>query len=187
MLRYEVVFVAGCQVLAPVVDLPRVHAMAGKINKPSIAVPMDEKGKPNPMVESLRKVFVDHEKDFANGRFINAHTVMNFRGDAKRLNRMIDELSKVEGAVVTIRFSNEDTAARMGTAGGDDGDSQPCQWSIDHNGWADPNRLSLTVFLGDNTIRREDVIIPKRQGVGNHKQKPEEIPRIWLETLPLED
>lgn len=36
MLRYEVIFVAGCQVLAPVLDFPRANAMGGQISKPQM-------------------------------------------------------------------------------------------------------------------------------------------------------
>lgn len=138
-------------------------ALAGTLDKPSIAIPTKGEGaeaQQDPVCVQLHQVLTDHAKQFVTGQFINAHTTMDFGGKTEELNKLLAGLAAVDGARLHIRFTdgNDETAAVTGLKR----DVQPgVQWRISHNAWAgDAHGLSITIYVGDGQIKIGDVQIP---------------------------
>ena len=138
-------------------------ALAGKLDRPSIAIPATGEGvasQQDPVCAGMHKVLTEHAKQFVSGRFINAHTTMEFCGTTAELNALLKELAAVEGAGLQIRFSKgADDPVNLIVKTEDA--SPPYQWRIEHNAWAgDAHSLSITIYLGDGKIKVEEVQIP---------------------------
>ncbi|HEV3006576.1 MAG TPA: hypothetical protein VGX78_19050 [Pirellulales bacterium] len=147
--------------------------MAGKLDRPSIAVPATgPDGPADPTVERMQKTLLDHTNLFSGGSFINAHSTLNFKGSAKELSTMLQELSEIDGTEISIRFSHE--ADPIFAAATDEGktieESRP--WSIDHNGWANAQHLSVTIYLGDGAIKLDELHLPMIRGMTPKKPAP---------------
>jgi hypothetical protein len=127
-------------------------ALAGSLDKPSIAIPTTGEGElrqQDPVCAAMHKVLTDHAKQFVSGRFINAHSTMEFGGSTDELNAMLTDLAAVEGAKLQVRFAKSSEAPA------------PYQWRIQHSAWVgDPQSLSITVYLGDGKIQAENVVLP---------------------------
>jgi hypothetical protein len=76
---------------------------------------------------------------------------LNFGGDAKELSKLLQELSEIDGAELSICFAHE--------AG-----EEPRQWSIDHNGWANPQHLQFTIYLGEGAVKLDELQLPMIRG-----------------------
>lgn len=143
----------------------RIYGRAGKLDKPVIAVPASTDGTPDATVAAMNRILLAHEKQFIGGHYVNAHRVLQFAGGTKTINALLDELSKVEGATLYVRFSNspDDSGVveRLAGAGQDLPKTYDCQ--IEHNGWLDTSSLSVTVYLGGN-VRPEDLSLPAIHG-----------------------
>lgn len=162
------VTIAGLAILAP----PRIAwGLAGKLDRPSIAVPtvgqdtVGEKsgaegvaGVPDPVCSAIQKVLSEHARQFVSGRFINAHSTLEFSGNTVELNALLKDLAAVEGAKIQIRFSKGTDQLLQRTDPGED--APPYQWSIEHNAWGDAQLLTVTIFVGDGKIKIEDLRIP---------------------------
>jgi len=141
-----------------------VHAMRAELKRPGIAIPTTgAEGQPDATVAAMNKVLQSQEKQFAGGHFINARTVLHFNGETKTINALLDELSKIEGAVLRVRFSKE-----SGSIGSPyiDKAKQPkiCDCAIDHNGWGDPHELTITIYRRGDNIDLDDLIFPEFRG-----------------------
>lgn len=146
-----------------VIQTTTVEAMAGTLRKPGIAIPSTgEERKLDSTAASMNKVFQSHEKQFSGGHFINTHTVMHFNGGTKTINALLHDLSEIEGAVLRIRFSKE---ADIFTSRFVEQERQPkvTDFSIDHNAWADPHAITVTIYLGGD-VKLEDLNLPAIRG-----------------------
>jgi hypothetical protein len=111
----------------------------------------------------MNKVLQAHDKEFAGGHFINAHSVLHFNAGAKLINALLDELSQIEGAVVRVRFSKE---AGQVVSPFIDKAKQPkaCDCVIDHNGSGDARVLTLMIYTGGEDFDLDDLVIPEIKG-----------------------
>jgi hypothetical protein len=139
-------------------------ALAGNLDRPSIAIPSTGEGlasKQDPVCAGMQKALTEHAKQFIGGRFINAHTKMEFGGTTAELNALLKDLAAVEGAALQIRFSKGSDDPTVVVANGQDAAQPGFQWRIEHNAWVgDPQSLLITVYLGDGKIKLEEVQIP---------------------------
>lgn len=137
-------------------------ARAGKLDRPSISIPTVGEGEastPDRICSAIQETLNQHSKQFVSGRFVNAHSTMEFGGTAAELNALLKDLAVIEGAKIQIRFSegSDDLLKPYVKA---EGDKLPYQWKIEHNAWGDAQYLSITIFVGDGGIKVEDVQIP---------------------------
>jgi hypothetical protein len=123
-----------------------VLARAGQLDRPEIAVQPEDRA-----ATALREALLDHKDLFVGGSYINAHSTLNFTGDARKLSRMLEHLCSIEGTAISIRFSQPVVDA-------------DCQWSIDHNGWADADRLTVTIFLREGGVHLDELELPTIRG-----------------------
>ena len=133
-------------------------AMEWELRQPSIAVPADGE-KPDVVVDRLQKILMGHSKEFIGGRALNARSLLHFRGGARTINVLLDELSKVEGATLFIRLSRSPDVLSM--AIGKDG---PGSCSVEHNGWSNPREITLTIHLDDKGLDPGALSLPRIQG-----------------------
>jgi hypothetical protein len=134
-------------------------AMGGRLQRPGIAIPTGDS-----TAAAMNKVFASHEKQYAGGHFINAHSVLNFKGGTKTINALLDEFSKIDGAVVHVRFSNGpgSIVIPFGTKGEQ---AKECDCSVDHNAWGDAHVVTVTIYVGDE-VKLEDLNLPAIRGCG---------------------
>jgi hypothetical protein len=154
-----------------VIQTATVHAIAGPLGKPGIFIPSAGEGrKLDSTAAAMNTVFRSHGQQFSGGHFINAHTVLHFNGGTKTINALLHELSQIEGAVLRIRFSRE---ADIFTSPLVEKERQPrvSDCSIDHNAWADPHAVTITIYLGGD-VKLEDLNLPAIRGSG--KSEPAE-------------
>ena len=149
----------------------RLYALGGNLDRPSISIPTTApEGKLDSVVEAMHKVLTGQEKQFTDGHFINAHSVLHFAGGAKSINSILDGLAKIDGAVVNIRFEKAAGVTQQPFAGKKKPD-MPCDCSIDHNGWANAHEITVTVHLGGDNIDVSELEIPPI--VGRAKPLPQ--------------
>ena len=63
----------------------------------------------------------------------------------KAINALLGELSKVEGAVLNVRFSRDLGVTQWF---GVEAEGRPCDCSIEHNGWGMARAITLTIYVG---------------------------------------
>jgi hypothetical protein len=146
-----------------------VQAMRGDLKRPGIAIPSTgPEGQLDATVVAMNKALQAREKQFAGGHFINAHSVLHFNGGTRTVNALLDELSKIEGAVLRVRFSKE---SGMIDSPFIDQAKQPkaCDCTIDHNGDGDAHELTITIYVGGGGIDLDDIALPAVRGHGDGK------------------
>jgi hypothetical protein len=149
-----VVLAVGCLVRAGV-----ARALAGgNLTSPSISIPADG-GKMDPVVERMYRVLAAHTKEFTGGYFLNAQSVLHFGGGTKTINALLDGLSKVDGATVTVRLAKGAGVTRLF-----DGEKGPCACSLEHMGWGSARAISVTVYLGSEGVDADELVLPAIQG-----------------------
>lgn len=136
--------------------------LAGKLDRPSISTPTvgDAPTRvPDPICSAMQNALSQHAKQFVSGRFINAHSIMEFSGTTSELNTLLKDLAAIEGAKMQIRFAEgSDKLLQLDVKG--EGDKLPYQWRIEHNAWGDAQYLSVTILVGNGKIKVENVQIP---------------------------
>ena len=122
-----------------------VFALAGTLDRPSLAFPssVDPAWR-----ESVMKVLNERPADFAGGGFINALTTLRYQGSAESLNAFLAGLAGCANLRIQIRFAS----------------NLDCTWKLEHNGWADPLDLQVTLHLGPGGIPPEALQIPVIRG-----------------------
>src|SRR5262249_32898383 len=93
MLR-KLLFAACIVTVINGISVPTADAMGGRLQRPGIAIPTGDS-----TAAAMNKVFASHDKQYAGGHFINAHSVLHFNGGTKTINALLEELSRIEGAV----------------------------------------------------------------------------------------
>lgn len=139
--------------------------MGGNLDKPSVAIPTEPATKKgNPVAERIAAALLAHEKAFAGGSFVNAHSELFFVGGANEVNALLGDLAKAEGATVRVRLSKEAGVARrkFATAGGPP--EAACDCRVEHNGWGDAAAVTVTVYLGGGRIDPADLELPAVAG-----------------------
>ena len=170
MMWRSTIVVVACVAGMSILEARKVYALGGNLKTPNIAIPKNESnGEPDPIVTAIQRVLTNHQKRFVSGSFINAHSVLHFNGDTHKLNSLLKDLSETDGAVISIVFSTDAGIARVAFPDRDAADN-PCGWSIDHNGWADAKRLTITIFPGDGGIRLEELVLPDLRGAKPNPQ-----------------
>jgi hypothetical protein len=148
---------------------------AGKMDQPSIAFPTTGEGAngtPDPICTAIEKVLDKHAAAFVAGRFINAHSTMEFGGTTTQLNALLKDLADIAGAKFQVRLA-EASESGLRLDGKDAHDDRPYPWRIEHNAWGDAQYLSVTIFLGNGKIKLEDLQIPTIVGQSRLKQRDE--------------
>jgi hypothetical protein len=118
-----------CAILLALDSNFQVHAMAGDLNHPSIALPADA---PQKFREQIMAILNDKDCKFLGGHFINANTTLQYGGSAEALSRMLAQLAECDGIRVQVTFVKK--------PGGE-------VWTLNHNAWADPGHIAVQVNL----------------------------------------
>jgi hypothetical protein len=143
------------------IAVDRMYGVAGKLDKPRIAIAAAD-GTPAASMAAINRILEAHETQFVGGHYINAHSTLQFTGGTKTINSLLDELSKVEGVTLHVRFSR---GAELGDALPGAGERLPSPYDcvINHNNWVDAYSLSITIYPGEN-VKLEDLAIPAIRG-----------------------
>src|SRR5262249_5430665 len=79
----QLLFAACIATVIPGINAPSADAMGGRLQRPGIAIPTGDS-----TVAAMNTVFASHDKQYAGGHFINAHSVLNFKGGTKTINAL---------------------------------------------------------------------------------------------------
>jgi hypothetical protein len=143
-------------------------ALGGTLDRPGLSVPVKDEQR-DAVVFRLHEILYEHQAQFVTGHFVNAHSTMSFLGSTDDLSKLLAELSAVEGATISLRFSKARGEASSPFA--KDQPAKPSRWEIEHNAWSEsPRKLTITVFLGDGAIDLEKLVLPDI--VGRKPQPP---------------
>lgn len=157
MLR-NLVIVVSLLVIAGSIARENVWAMGGNLKRPTIAMSRSDK-KDRDFGEAVMSAFILRERHFTGGYFINARSVLCFSGGTKTINGLLEDLSRIDGAVLTVRFSK--AAGTTPSLGPDKlQPGKPCHCSIEHNGAGFAHDLAVTIYLGNDDIDLEKLEIP---------------------------
>lgn len=146
-------------------------ALAGEVNTPSIAVPVDSEGRADIVIEKVNSALQKTTDEFAGGRFVNAWTILNFNGQTKHLNDLLKRLSEIEGLEITVRFvgkqQDDPPAATSNSPSPQDGAfltraAIESAYAVEHSAWSNPHHLIVTIQA--ETIDVIGLEIPKIQG-----------------------
>ena len=149
------------------------HALGGNLKTPGISIPLDRPdGSENIVASKIHQVLVKHQNQFVNGSFINAFTTLNFKGNSEKLNSLLDDLAEIEGSKISILFSKEQGSGRI-VFPAEGLQDEACQWSISHNGGAEAELVTLTIYLGDGVIELDQLRLPSIRGAQQEAKKPE--------------
>jgi hypothetical protein len=141
------------------------HGMGGNLDRPSIAIPVDPKTRETDRVaQKIAEVLQAHHKEFTGGSFLNAHSVLYFGGATAGVNALLDDLAKVEGATIRVRFSKAAGVTRWMFPGEDTPADRPCDCEVDHLGWGAARTLTVTVYLGGGRIDLDALNLPPIMG-----------------------
>lgn len=162
-----------------------VFALAGKLERPSLSMPAD-RAVPREGRTTVLGVLDDRRFHYVSGYFVNWSTVLYYSGNTADLNRFLDELSKIDGTRLLIRFSQGSAEAEQpfgwvpkpagqqlkdGETAGYTRRADPpfpapvWQWRVDHVGLGELSRqLTITIQLGDGKIDLETLTIPLIRG-----------------------
>ena len=154
--------VLSCALLVAGIAVRDAFALAGNLKHPSIGVPQKD-GKSDPVAQAMLKALTAREKQFAGGHFINAHSFLHFDGGTETINALLEDLSKIEGAVLRIKLA-KGSAVAQGVFPGDEGPEKECDLTIEHNGWGDAHGLSITIYLGSDRVDPDELVLPEVRG-----------------------
>lgn len=120
-------------------------ALAGVLKRPSLALPesLDSAWR-----ESLMKVLDERPAEFVGGNFINGSTTLRYEGPVESLNRFLAGLAGCANLLIQVRFAS----------------NLDCSWKLEHNAWANPMELQLTIYTGAGGIPVEQLQIPVIRG-----------------------
>ena len=128
----------------------RVLAMAGELQKPSLAFPAEIRPETR---ERLLTIISDPACKFLRGTFINANTTLDYGGPTEALNHLLERLAACDGICVHVTFTGGTDAAFTGTA--------DASWTLRHSGWGAPNRIEVQVNPASGHIQLARLEIPE--------------------------
>ena len=144
-------------------------AIGGRLGRPGIAIPSPSgNGKRDATVEAMNKVLREHESRFVGGHYINSHSVLQYAGGTRTVNLLLDELSRIDGTVLRIKFSRDRGMTDMQFADPKD-QPKPCDITVDHNAWGSAHELTMTIYLEGDDMKLEDLALPAIQGRASPK------------------
>jgi hypothetical protein len=144
-------------------------AIGMRLGKPGIAIPhTGENGKRDATVEAMNKVFREQASQFVGGHYCNTHSVLHYAGGTRTVNLLLDELSRIDGAVLQIQFSKERGITEMQFADRAE-QPKPCDVRVDHNAWGSAHEVIMTIYLGGDGVNLEDIALPAIQGRASPK------------------
>ena len=170
---YRLLLLTGLAIGCAATLLPTdALAWGAPLEHPSLAMPEGlDAGR---LMETLSRP----DFTFVTGWFINAHTVMFYTGDADQLSAFLEAVTQHSRLAVHLRFSAEVGEASSRFPLGERGVvTAPCQWSVDHQGWGTGDAITVTVFLGDGTIRPEQVVFPAWSAAVRDRRAPVQAPK----------
>jgi len=140
------------------------HAMAGKLDRPGIAIPgSGADGKSDPVVLGMNRVLASHAKEFTSGYFVNSYSILHYEGGTKTINALLDELARSGGVTLDVRFSRSPTNVPAWFPG-----EKPAAatWacSIEHDAWGSARTITLTINLGADGLDLGGLLIPSIRG-----------------------
>jgi hypothetical protein len=144
-----------------------VFALAGKLDRPGISIPVverDGESVHDPVVKAIDEVLKRKDWTFAGGYFVNWSTWLRYQGDAEELSAFLKALSEIDGARVTVTFARDSGKAISAPLEGADADAD-WQWSVSHvNLEENATLVVVTIYLGENGVDLEDVVFPPIHG-----------------------
>jgi len=132
--------------------------MGRDLKRPSIAMPGSGK-KDRAFLEAVMSAFSLRERHFTGGYSTNARSVLCFSGGTKTVNGLLEDLSRIEGTVLIIRFSKA-AGATPSLVPDKLKPGKPCNCTIEHNGSGFAHDLTVTIYLGSEEIDVEKLEIP---------------------------
>jgi hypothetical protein len=157
MLR-RLLIVAPLFVVAWGINREDVWAMGGDLKRPTIAMSRSDKNDRD-FVEGVMSAFSLRERHFTGGYFVNARTVLCFSGGTKTVNGLLEDLSRIDGAVLNVRFS-KGTGTTPSLVPDKLKAGKTCDCTIEHNGEGFAHDLTVTIYLGGEDVDVEKLEIP---------------------------
>ncbi len=117
----------------------------------------------------MNKALSEHASQFVGGHNVNAHSVLHFAGGTRTVNLLLDDLSRIDGAVLRIQFSKERGITERPFADRAE-QPKPCDVKVDHNAWGSAREVIMTIYLGSDGVKLEDIVLPAIQGRASPKQ-----------------
>jgi hypothetical protein len=159
------------------------HGLGGNLDRPGIAVPTVGQGddkKPDATVKAMHEALSDQKDLFVGGWFINSHTKLYFRGDAKQISAALERLAKIDGAEITVRLSKQAGVAQQPfpveeSAPPEKPADRSCQWMVEHNAWTTATALQVVIYLGDPAVEIEELSLPTVYGRKPAASQPVEL------------
>ena len=153
---------AVCAVLA-LVSMPPEWSWgrAGQLKVPGIAITEG-----NATAAAMNQVLADHKQYFSEGHYINAHTVLHFDGGIKAINSLIERLSEIEGAEISIRIKRSEVLESKELIRSEKPEHQ-CECQINHNAWHNANSITIEIVPGSDL---EQLELPTILGRGKNKK-----------------
>jgi hypothetical protein len=146
--------IAVAVILLGLATAREAFALGGTLESPSIAVSADSGRE----AKDWLGVLANKKYKYIVGDFINSITNLYYSGDTASLNDFLADLSAVEGTTIHVSFSKESKTASS-AFGGNEAHTGPCQWHIQHLGYA-PETFHITVFLGDGNVDVSQLNLP---------------------------
>jgi hypothetical protein len=130
-----------CAMLLDAISLTKVHALAGDLTSPSLAMPAETS---EAVRTNLMAAISDKEYKFLDGHFINASTTLHYGGQTESLNRFLAKLGECDGVRLTVTFVKEP-----------DGPA----WTLTHNGWGAAGEIYIQINIAASEIKMEQLTI----------------------------
>jgi len=147
--------------------------MGGNLSGPSISIPVDPQTKQlDRVAQKIAEALRAHQKEFTGGSFLNAHSVLYFGGETAGVNGLLDDLAKVEGATILVRFSKEAGVTRWMFPTKDTPTDAPCDCEVDHLGWGAARGVTVTIYLGRGRIDLDALNLPAITGQAEGSRRP---------------
>lgn len=128
---------------------PSALALAGKLDRPSIAFPQSVDAG---WREGVTQALETEGARFLDGRFINAATTLRYGGSTDALSRFLDRLARCNGLKLRIRFDS----------------SLDAVWTVQHNAWIDST--AFEVRISPDSIQLAELLLPEIVGSSTSKQ-----------------
>lgn len=128
-----------------------VLAAGGVLPKPFVGIPANSKLRS----EDVNQVLGARKFRFVTGSWLNFNSTLYYSGKTADVMAFLDELTRVKGTTVVLRFSKSRGFADT-TFWGKDGKSAPCQWRVLHF----QDQFTVTVYLGDGSVDIDKLHFP---------------------------
>lgn len=135
----------------------RVYALAGPLDRPGISIPDGDA-----VVMKLHEVLSDDSREFVGGHFVNWFSTLTFAGNTEDINKLLDELSKIEGLTMSIRFQSDRGLYEQAFPSNEPHDPHPFDYQIKHEGG---RSIEITIHVSKAGVDLENLRLPDMTGV----------------------